>query len=1103
MKILAVTVIQVILWFCIPNFSKAQSVRAYDPNTGIELDVTNLPNRVQFRVVNLNPPASNPNCNRPPSWGYLWTFGDCSLPSTQEDPIHTFGPEVEDYTIHLVLTPKYADEDEVLPEFLKTINVKGPFSTQENEALDYTFQSGKSIGLEPVRECKPGDLNTFLIHFKNDENYNYNNPRIKFHYNAQYLEFDSNYVDSCAFNSYTHQTTHNGSKGHLTFDLPSLSAQEERFMALSLLTKTTAPMGFSLEFKGELFKNQNGGFVSDQLLIMEVKNSHDPNEKLVRKAGNCAIDSLIYTINFENEGTAQADIVYIIDEIDRRLDIHSIQPLHASHASQVGPIIDSISLSTPFNPYFLPFDSLNKTLILRDTLLRRLAFVHSDIQLEPNSLPFESVSGGPPTAGQGSVSYSIKPDIAVLLTDPGKIGTHAEIYFDDNPAIATKAPIINPLTCYCKPLQNNAQMQWIQRVKLGDIDHNSGNDGGYADFRPMATHLSIGSSYPIALYPGFAGNLPKKMYWKVLIDMDQNGAFDSYEVIANGSGTGPYLGAINLPNSASIGPTAMRIITSDTSIATSCTQSVDGEMEDYAVTLQHPMLPDLRFTDQIISSKTVSTGESFTVATTIQNQGPDSIRTATSFAYYLSNDPHFDPSDYFLKAYSVPPLANNASVIRSDTLSIPMAFEGTHYLLVVADPSQQLNENDETNNEMFRSILITERLPDLSIRAMRTCIKHLKPADDLSIDFDLTNRGLSTAGTPSIPVDVKLYLSNDRYLDPTDQLMDSTAVDSIAVGETVATSISSTLPGNLSDGTYFLLLHVDPSQRLTESYESNNTRAKKIKIASAPFSKTPYYTGFECGSLDAFWNLEDSLTHRTGIRNGGSPEYGNFHLLFESPNSGDIGWIDFQTNLHSTASQTPYLCFKWKDFDSTHSDTLCGVYVSDNNGQEFHKVFDLNATGESWNSECLSLDSLSNVHGFNLSTEAIIQFKFRGGASFPNDGLAIDEFALAPHNTGPASIPNTQWLAQPIPSNNDLQLNLYPNPSTGMSTLEYTLKAASAELRIVVYDLLGRPVDEPVLADHRQPGMYQVPIGPLTPGQYLCVITDSKQSRTIKLIVQH
>lgn len=1100
MKIIAITIVQGIAWLCMLHFATAQSIKLYDPDTGIELDATDLPNRVQFKVVDLDPPASNPNCNRPPSWGYLWTFGDCSLPSTREEPTHLFNAEVGDYEVSLVLTPKYADEDEVLPEFLQIINVKGPFSTGETTGVDYQFQSGQSIDIAPVRACKPGDLNTFLLHFKNAENHSYNNPRIKFHYNAQYMEFDSNYVDSCSFTTYTHQITNGGSKGHLSFNLPSLAPQEEGFMAISLLTKTAAPMGISLEFKGTLFSNQNGGFVSEKILIMEVKNSHDPNEKLVRKLGNCAIDSLVYTINFENEGTAEADIVYVIDNIDRRLDIHSIALVHSSHDANIGPIIDSISLSDSFNPYFLPFDSFTKTLMLRDTVLRKLAFVHNDIHLEPNTLPTESVDGSMPTPGQGSVSYSIKPDANVLITDPGKFGTHAEIYFDDNPPISTKAPITNPMTCYCRPQQNNAQMQWIQRVKLGSIDHNSGNDGGYADFRPITTKMSIGGFYSVALHPGVMGNIPKTVYWRVFIDMDQNGIFDSYESVLSGSGMGPFMSNIAIPITASIGPTAMRIITSDTTISASCTQSVDGEMEDYAIALQSPMLPDLDIADQSLNLKTIPKGSDFTLSFTVRNLGIDSIRSPFVVSHYLSDDPHFDQNDYLLKNTVAPPLGQNAVFTRMDTLMMPMSISGTQYVITVADPVLLVNENDETNNEAFRSIVVKKRLPDVKVKRIRTCIKHLKPGDDLSLDFEIHNEGMRTAGEPSIPVKVKLYASNDPYFDPADVLLDSTSLDSIVAGSFLPQTITTTLPITLQGGNHFLLLFCDPDKQFAESDENNNFLAKKVKIASVAFSKIPYYTGFECKKLDHYWTVEDSISNRLEVSSKGSPNFGSFHLLFESPNSGDLNTAQFRANLTSNATQNHYVSFSWKDFDSTNSDTINGLYLSDNNGQQFHKIVDFNAPNGSWQFEYLSLDSLANAHSLNLGSEVIFEFKFRGASGLPNDGLTLDEFAIQHSSGSMSSRPFNEYLGNEHKVKK--QIHLYPNPSLGTSTLEYHVATKGAVVDLKVYNLMGRLVAHPIVNERQQRGLRKQMIGPLLSGIYLCVLRNENEVHTLKLQVR-
>ncbi|MCR9182322.1 MAG: GEVED domain-containing protein [Flavobacteriaceae bacterium] len=138
---------------------------------------------------------------------------------------------------------------------------------------------------------------------------------------------------------------------------------------------------------------------------------------------------------------------------------------------------------------------------------------------------------------------------------------------------------------YCTSQGNNSSDEWIQRVQLGSINNNSGNNGGYADFTSISTTLVKGTSNTITITPGWSGRTYREAY-RVWIDYNQNGSFDDPgELVYNRSRTTAtsVSGSFTVPTSALDGPTRMRVSMKYNASPTSCEIFAWGEVEDYTV----------------------------------------------------------------------------------------------------------------------------------------------------------------------------------------------------------------------------------------------------------------------------------------------------------------------------------------------------------------------------------------------------------------------------------------------------------------------------------------------------------------------------------------
>ena len=139
---------------------------------------------------------------------------------------------------------------------------------------------------------------------------------------------------------------------------------------------------------------------------------------------------------------------------------------------------------------------------------------------------------------------------------------------------------------YCNSGANNVSHGFIQNVKLGSINNPSTYGKGYKSFTNLSTDLILGSSDVITLTPGFTDSTYAE-YWTVYIDYNQNGSFAEVgEVVANANGTGAVSATINVPLSAVLGPTTMRIQMQQGAYQNnSCATFTYGEVQDFAVNI--------------------------------------------------------------------------------------------------------------------------------------------------------------------------------------------------------------------------------------------------------------------------------------------------------------------------------------------------------------------------------------------------------------------------------------------------------------------------------------------------------------------------------------
>jgi len=139
---------------------------------------------------------------------------------------------------------------------------------------------------------------------------------------------------------------------------------------------------------------------------------------------------------------------------------------------------------------------------------------------------------------------------------------------------------------YCTSKGSNYSYEWIDLVQLNTINNVTTANAGYGDFTSLSTSLTTGTSYSVSFSAGFKSSSYTE-YWYIWIDYDQDGSFESTELINSTSSTssGTLSKTFTVPTTATKGSTRMRVTMKYNSAPTACETFSYGEVEDYTVNI--------------------------------------------------------------------------------------------------------------------------------------------------------------------------------------------------------------------------------------------------------------------------------------------------------------------------------------------------------------------------------------------------------------------------------------------------------------------------------------------------------------------------------------
>ena len=251
------------------------------------------------------------------------------------------------------------------------------------------------------------------------------------------------------------------------------------------------------------------------------------------------------------------------------------------------------------------------------------------------------------------------------------------------------------------------------------------------------------------------------------------------------------------------------------------------------ITLQED-LPDVEATSVSTSSSSVVMGDTITVQYRIDNIGTD-YTGSFHWKLYLSSDSTITTSDTYVDEFSVSSISGGS--YRSGyeySVAIPTGMNtGYHYLGMIADNRDSVNELDETNNVVSSSSRIDIEEPADLVPDSPSGPNSAQAGQQVSISWRIDNTGDDTSGW----FYWEMYLSTDSSITTSDTQLGSTQqASSISGGSYRSGTMNVNLPSNLAQGTYYFGIIADTTSRISEGDETNN-----IEVGNSVYISVPDY----------------------------------------------------------------------------------------------------------------------------------------------------------------------------------------------------------------------------------------------------------------------
>jgi subtilase family serine protease/methionine-rich copper-binding protein CopC len=260
-------------------------------------------------------------------------------------------------------------------------------------------------------------------------------------------------------------------------------------------------------------------------------------------------------------------------------------------------------------------------------------------------------------------------------------------------------------------------------------------------------------------------------------------------------------------------------------------------------------------------------GQQIPISWTLTNQGTGDATGTIREDVFLSSDAFVGGDQFFGSFEFTGTIHAGESVVRTQTITLPINLQGDRYVIVKTDVNNAIFEHvNENNNTTVDDRPIAVRLspfPNLQVTAVTAPATGFS-SQEAAIEWVITNTG---TGATSAPVWYdRVWLSQDRTLDGTDVYLGETPNSSyLAVGESYVNGLTAVLPQGIS-GNYYFLVRTDYYNQVYEfESENDNTNSGgptqveltpppdlQVKLVNAPSQ------AFSGQTLPIAWTVENA-----------------------------------------------------------------------------------------------------------------------------------------------------------------------------------------------------------------------------------------------------
>ncbi len=173
--------------------------------------------------------------------------------------------------------------------------------------------------------------------------------------------------------------------------------------------------------------------------------------------------------------------------------------------------------------------------------------------------------------------------------------------------------------------------------------------------------------------------------------------------------------------------------------------------------------------------------------------------------------------------------------------------------------------------------------------------------------------------------------------------------------------------------------------------------------ATPPAAALPFYDGFETGGLSQCWSVFTDAEGRVRVSTA-YPDAGAYSVLLDDSSNGgqySPAALILTADLSGCYSSLVSLEFRWREFID-EEDEEDGVFVSDDYGENWDRVFSFKGGPGYYTSASVILSEMRGVYGFDFNDHFQIKFQFYDNYPIPSDGYALDEIEV--------------WAVTPTPS---------------------------------------------------------------------------------------